>query len=47
MTKVLLWVLFLNGFLVFFSWWGTWPMMAVGAASSLVAHIALAREETR
>jgi hypothetical protein len=47
MRKFLLWVLFFNGFLVFFSWWGFWPMMVVGVASSLVAHIALAREETR
>ncbi len=46
-TSFLLWLLFLNGILWFFAWWGVWPMMLIGVAQSLGAHVALVRRETR
>jgi hypothetical protein len=47
MTRLLLWFLFFNGILTVYAWWGVWPMMLVGAAQSVVAHVWLAVLETR
>ena len=47
MTRLLLWLLFFDGFLVAYAWWGVWPMMLVGAALSLAAHVWLAILETQ
>ncbi len=47
MSRVLLWLMFFNGFLFFFAWWGVWPMMLLGAFISVAAHVMLTLEETR
>ena len=47
MTRLLLWLLFLDGIVMVWAWWGVWPMMLVGAALTVAAHVWLSILETR